>query len=31
MVYFLMTRILPRRASLRIMNRAVGNRYRDKL
>ena len=31
LVYFLMTRILPRRVSLRIMNRAVGNRYRDKL
>jgi uncharacterized protein len=31
MIYFLMTRILPRRVSLRIMNRAVGNRYRDKL
>jgi short-subunit dehydrogenase len=31
LVYFLMTRVLPRRVSLRIMNRAVGNRYRDKL
>ena len=30
-IYFLMTRILPRRTSLRIMNRAVGNRYRNKL
>lgn len=26
-IYFLMTRILPRRASLRMMNRAVGNLY----
>jgi len=30
-IYFLMTRILPRRVSLRIMNRAVGNLYREKL
>ena len=31
LIYFLMTRILPRRVSLRIMNRAVGNLYREKL
>ena len=30
-IYFLMTRILPRRTSLRMMNRAVGNLYREKL
>lgn len=30
LVYFLMTRVLPRRASLRMMNRAVGNRYRNR-
>jgi short-subunit dehydrogenase len=29
--YCLMTRILPRRSSLKIINRAVGNLYRDKL
>jgi len=27
LIYFFMTRILPRRTSLRIMNRAVGNLY----
>jgi hypothetical protein len=31
LIYFLMTRILPRRTSLRIMNREVGRMYRDKL
>ena len=31
LIYFLMTRILPRRISLRIMNREVGNLYREKL
>ncbi len=31
LIYFLMTRILPRRISLRIMNRAVGNQYSEKM
>jgi len=31
LIYFFMTRILPRRISLRIMNRAVGKLYREKL
>jgi len=31
LVYFLMTRILPRRTSVKLMNHAVGNRYREKL
>jgi len=31
LIYFLMTRVLPRRISLRMMNRAVGNLYREKL
>jgi uncharacterized protein len=31
LVYFLMTRILPRQTSLKLMNHAVGSRYRDKL
>jgi len=31
LVYFLMTRILPRRTSVKLMNHAVGNRYRAKL
>jgi short-subunit dehydrogenase len=30
LIYFLLTRILPRRTSLRIMNRAVGNLYRER-
>jgi len=30
LIYFLLTRILPRRTSLRIMNRAVGNLYRGR-
>jgi short-subunit dehydrogenase len=29
-IYFLLTRILPRRSSLRVMNRAVGGMYRGK-
>jgi len=29
-IYFLLTRILPRRCSLRVMNRAVGDMYRGK-
>lgn len=29
-VYFLLTRILPRRSALQVMNRAVGNMYRGK-
>ena len=29
-IYFLLTRILPRRSSLRVMNRAVGSMYRGK-
>lgn len=31
LIYFLMTRILPRRTSLRLMNRAVGDLYSEKL
>jgi short-subunit dehydrogenase len=31
LIYFLMTRVLPRRTSLRLMNRAVGALYREKL
>lgn len=31
LIYFLMTRILPRRTSLRLMNRAVGALYREKI
>ena len=31
LIYFLMTRVLPRRISLRMMNRAVGALYREKL
>ncbi len=31
LVYFLMTRILPRRTSLRLMNKAVGDLYSEKL
>jgi short-subunit dehydrogenase len=31
LIYFLMTRILPRSISLRMMNRAVGDLYREKL
>jgi len=31
LIYFLLTRILPRRASVRIMNHAVGEMYREKL
>jgi uncharacterized protein len=30
-IYFLMTRILPRRTSVRMMNHEVGKMYRDKL
>jgi len=30
LIYFLLTRILPRRSSLRIMNRAVGDLYRNR-
>lgn len=30
LIYFLMTRVLPRRTSLRLMNRAVGALYRKK-
>jgi short-subunit dehydrogenase len=30
LIYFLLTRILPRRSSLRVMNRAVGGMYRGK-
>ena len=30
LIYFLLTRILPRRSSLRVMNRAVGERYKEK-
>jgi len=31
LIYFFLTRVLPRRTSLRIMNRAVGDLYREKL
>ncbi len=31
LTYFMLTRILPRRSSLRIMNRSVGKLYREKL
>jgi uncharacterized protein len=31
LIYFMMTRLLPRRISIRMMNHAVRNRYRDKL
>jgi short-subunit dehydrogenase len=31
LIYFLMTRILPRRTSLRLMNRAVGDLYSEKM
>lgn len=30
-IYFFMTRMVSRRTAVRIMNRAVGNRYREKL
>ena len=31
LIYFMMTRILPRRASVRLMNHEVGKMYREKL
>ncbi|TFH24532.1 MAG: SDR family NAD(P)-dependent oxidoreductase, partial [Bacteroidia bacterium] len=30
LIYFLLTRLLPRRTSVRVMNRAVGEMYKDR-